>query len=150
VSGPRRRRARRWAHRIYGLALTPVIAMMLFAPMLMPAAQAGTGLAYQSDAGGSSSVDILSFLSQYGPLGVITALLIWFSRGAHQRERDRADRLEEENKRLNGIILERVIPAVIAATHVAEESAELLREFQWRRERTAMIDDERPPKGGRP
>lgn len=99
----------------------------------------------------------LGLLAQYGPLGIIAALLIWFARGAHQRERDRADllgeenkrlitiiadreatqrerdhaeRLEEDNKRLNAIIADRVIPAVLEAARAAEESARLLANIQ--------------------
>jgi hypothetical protein len=113
----------------------------------------------------ASSTDLLSFFAQYGPLGVITALLIWFARGAHQRERDRADRLEEENKvlianqrereradrmeednkRLNAIVLDRVIPTLTEATRAAEQSAEVLRDFY--RDRPG---EQRPPKGRTP
>ncbi len=38
------------------------------------------------------TVDITVF-AQYGLLAIIAAMLIWFARSAHQRERDRADRL---------------------------------------------------------
>lgn len=89
-------------------------------------------------AGTSSGVD-LNVFAQYGVLGVIAAGLIWFARGAHQRERDRVDALEAENKRLNGIIQDRVIPALTSATRAAEESAELLHAMQREREQTRII-----------
>lgn len=76
----------------------------------------------------------LSVFAQYGILGVLTGLLIWFARGAHQRERDRADRLEADNKRLHDMIIERVIPAMTAASHAAEESNSLMRSMQRERE----------------
>lgn len=79
------------------------------------------------------TIDITVF-AQYGILGVIAAMLIWFARGAHQRERDRADRLEEENRRLNNLLLDRVIPALTSATRAAEESAELMSAIQRERE----------------
>lgn len=80
------------------------------------------------------SLDVTIF-AQYGVLGVVAVLLIWFAKGAHQRERDRADRMEEENKRLNAILLDRVIPALLAATRAAEESAELLNVLQRERQK---------------
>lgn len=84
-------------------------------------------------ADGSTGVD-LSVFAQYGVLGVLTVLLIWFAKGAHQRERDRADRLEAENQRLNQVILDRVIPALTSASRAAEDSSELMRDMQRERE----------------
>lgn len=89
----------------------------------------------------------LGVLAQYGVLGVFATMLVWFARGAHQRERDRADRLEEENKRLNGIIQDRVIPVLSAATRAAEESGELLNAMQREREAHRMLDRERRHRG---
>jgi hypothetical protein len=80
-------------------------------------------------------------------LGVIAAMLIWFAKGAHQRERDRADRMEAENKRLNELILDRVIPALTSATRAAEESAELLNSVQRERE-YVQREQRRGAKGG--
>jgi hypothetical protein len=95
-----------------------------------------------------------SVWAQYGVLGAIAAILIWFAKGAHQRERDRADRAEEDNRRLRDLIrdrdradraeeesrrlydlmIERIIPAMMSATRAAEESAELLNVLQRERE----------------
>lgn len=84
--------------------------------------------------GDTGSID-LSVFAQYGVLGVIAVLLIWFAKGAHQRERDRADRLEAENRRLYQLFLDQVVPAMTSATRAAKESAELLRAVQRERER---------------
>jgi hypothetical protein len=100
-----------------------------------------------ADAGGTS-LDLTVF-AQYGVLGIIAAILIWFARGAHQRERDRADRLEEENRRLNALILDRVIPALTSATNAVEESAELLNAIQREREYNVLADQRRPPQAKR-
>lgn len=75
-----------------------------------------------------------SIWAQYGALGAITAGLVWFARGAHQRERERADRLEAETRRLNEVIAERAIPALMAATKVAEQATALLASMQRERE----------------
>ncbi len=91
-----------------------------------------------------SGVDLTVF-AQYGVLGIVAAMLIWFARGAHQRERDRADRMEAENKRLHELILDRVIPALTSATQAAEESTELLRAMQRERELAVLVQQLPPP-----
>lgn len=96
-----------------------------------------------AEAGG---IDVGVF-AQYGVLGVIAVLLIWFAKGAHQREQARADRLEEENKRLNDLILERVIPAMTAATSAAQESATLLAAMQRERELERIAAEHHRRKG---
>lgn len=87
----------------------------------------------------------LNAFAQYGVLGIIAALLIWFAKGAHQRERDRADRMEAENRRLYQLFLDQVVPALTSATRTAEETTELLRAIQREREqarqRKAKGDD---------
>lgn len=85
----------------------------------------------------------LNVFAQYGLLGAIAAGLIWFAKGAHQRERDRVDALEAENKRLNGIIQDRVIPALTSATRAAEESADLLNAMQREREQHRLLEQRR-------
>lgn len=108
--------------------------MLLTPAALNLAAEAGT-------------VDLALF-AQYGVLGIITALLIYFAKGAHQREKDRADRLEAEVGRLHTLMLDRVIPALTSATRAAEESAELLNAMQRARERDHLTPPWRPTKGG--
>jgi hypothetical protein len=80
----------------------------------------------------TGSLDLTVF-AQYGVLGIVAAMLVWFAKGAHQRERDRADRMEEKNERLQSLILERVIPALSSATHAIEECTTLLREIEHNR-----------------
>ncbi len=109
----------------------------------------------------SDSAADLAVFAQFGAVGIIAAMGIWFAKGAHQRERDhtdrahqrerdRADRLEAENRRLNDLILERVIPGMAAATSAAEESAQLLAAIQREREleRLAMDHERRSQRGG--
>lgn len=80
----------------------------------------------------------LSVFAQYGILGILALILIFFARGAHQREQARADRMEAENQRLHELIIDRVIPALGSATRAAEESAELLAAMQRERELAAF------------
>ncbi len=112
------------------------------APTLM--AQAGAFDHVLAEAG---SVDV-SVFAQYGVLGIFAFMLVIFAKGAHQRERDRADRMEAENKRLNELILDRVIPALSSATRAAEESAELLNALQRERELIHLTERKTTRGGG--
>lgn len=76
----------------------------------------------------------LSLFAQYGVLGIVAAGLIWFAKGTVARERERADRLEIENRRLNELIAERVMPVLTTATRALEQSANLLTSLQRERE----------------
>lgn len=91
----------------------------------------------------------LSVFAQYGVLGIFAAMLVWFARGAHQRERDRADALYEENKRLNTAIQDRVIPALTSATRAAEESATLLTSMHRERELSRLAEEKIRQREGR-
>lgn len=81
----------------------------------------------------------LSVFAQYGVLGILVLILIYFAKNAHQRERDRGDRLEAEVQRLHELMLDRVIPALTAAAQAAEQSAELLAAMQREREFDSLI-----------
>jgi hypothetical protein len=92
-------------------------------------------------AAGASSID-LSVFAQYGVVGAVALALAWYAKGSIQRERDatqkereRADRLEAENKRLYQSVIDLAIPAMISATRAAEETGELLNAIQRERER---------------
>lgn len=85
----------------------------------------------------------LSIFAQYGALGIIAAILVWYAKGAVQRERDRADRMEAEVARLNSVIAERAIPALTAASRAAEEAATLLQAIQREREARQLMEQQR-------
>lgn len=76
----------------------------------------------------------VGLLAQYGVLGLVCAALFLFAKSAIQRERDRADRLEAQNQKLNESFAERVIPALTSATRAIEESQALLSAMQRERE----------------
>jgi hypothetical protein len=81
----------------------------------------------------------LSLFAQYGVLGVVATMLLWFAKGSIQRERERGDRLETENGRLNELIRDRVIPALTSATRAVEENVSLLQAMQRERERERTL-----------
>lgn len=79
-------------------------------------------------------------LVQYGALGIIASLGLWFMFRAWRRECERSDRLETDNKAQAAAIQDKVIPALLSATRAVEESTELMRDQQrvarWAREDT--------------
>lgn len=95
----------------------------------------------------TGSVDVGLF-AQYGVLGVLCAGLIWFAKGAYQRERDRADRHEEEIKRLHDLMLDKVVPALTAGTNTIEEAVNVLSSIQREREYAQLTESRRGVKGG--
>jgi hypothetical protein len=80
--------------------------------------------------GASTSEPNYAVLGQYGVLGVFAVILIWFAKFMINRETARADRLEAEVLRLNNVIAEKVIPALMSATMAVSESTEMLRDHQ--------------------
>lgn len=73
-------------------------------------------------------------LVQYGAIGIMLLILLGFAKFAIRRETDRADRLEEENRRLNNIIMDRVIPGLTSAQQATEQSVALMTSMQRERE----------------
>lgn len=79
----------------------------------------------------ASAGDPTSVLLQYGALGVLTlcaviAVKVMYSREteAHQRERERADRLEAELRQLNATIRTEYISTIGSATRAIAEANE--------------------------
>lgn len=75
----------------------------------------------------SGGIDVNIF-AQYGVLGVAVFALGWFAKGAYANAVARGDRLEEDNRRLNQAIQDRVIPALTESTLAAQEATRVLRE----------------------
>lgn len=72
-------------------------------------------------------------LLQYGVLGVVAIVLFIFAKTAYKRETDRGDRMEAEVLRLNQLIQERHIPALMKSTEAVEAAMNVLRHMQDRR-----------------
>ena len=81
-----------------------------------------------------AETDPLSSLMQYGVLGIFSVLLIIFGRSLIKREQDRADRLDEEVTRLNNLIQEKTIPALLSATQAIQASQAILQAMQYERD----------------
>ncbi len=66
-------------------------------------------------------------LVQYGVLGIIVAALGPFAYLAYKREAARADRLEARLEELNRINVEKIIPAIVAATDAVRDAQHVAR-----------------------
>lgn len=77
----------------------------------------------------------------FGQLGVVALALIagqWMTlRWVAIPERERSGRLENEVQRLNGVIQERAVPALVEATRAVADATQALRE----RETKARLRD---------
>lgn len=78
----------------------------------------------------------LSPLAQYGAIGVICIALIWFSFRSYRREADRADRLEAEVARLNGVLVEQAKSTTETTASMREVITYLQGHVQTERRRT--------------
>jgi hypothetical protein len=85
-------------------------------------------------AAGVAGPDI-GVLANYGVLGLFAIILLGFGFKTWQRETTRSDRLEEELKQKNILLLEKVIPALTTAALAIKESQELVRDMAEERNR---------------
>ena len=76
----------------------------------------------------SAPTDPLQLLLQYGVLGIFAVLLIIYTKGSIQRERDRADRAEVQVKELNDFIRSELLPKQVEATILHKQVADVLGE----------------------
>jgi len=86
---------------------------------------------------------------QYGAIGAMLIVLGFFARTLIVREQARADRLEEDNKRLNLLVQDKIIPALINATTAIQASQQLLQAIQTQRELDERVREERRRSRGR-
>lgn len=73
-------------------------------------------------------------LMQYGVLGVFAVLLVMFARALLQREQQRGDAAAAEVQRLNNIMQEKTIPALLAATQAIAAAQTILQQIQYQRD----------------
>lgn len=67
---------------------------------------------------------------QLGAIGALALLLLSFARGAYLREAKRADALEEELRRINTELRDRMVPLLTEVTRVITDAHNLLREHR--------------------
>lgn len=77
---------------------------------------------------------IFKILLDYGGLGILLVLLLWFARTLLVREQNRADAAVNEVSRLNALMQDKTIPALINATQAISASQSLLQALQLRQQ----------------
>lgn len=94
--------------------------------------------AAEAGGGGGGSLPELPAGAQYGILGVLVAMLasgyLLVPRYVLDRERERADRMEQENVRLNTLIQEKAIPAIVDASNAVKDSTLLVHDMKHEQE----------------
>lgn len=83
-------------------------------------------------------------LMQYGALGAIAIVLIIFARTLLRREQDRGDASAAEVIRLNTIMQEKTIPALLQATQAIAAAQTILQQIQYQRDVEAAATKGRP------
>lgn len=73
---------------------------------------------------------VIKALFDYGGIGLLLIILLWFARTLLIREQNRADAAANEVSRLNTMIQEKFLPALVAATQAISASQEILQEMQ--------------------
>jgi hypothetical protein len=85
-------------------------------------------------AAGVTGPDV-SNLANYGALGTVTALLLFFGFRAYMLEVKRNGQLQDDLRDKNQAIQDKVIPALTMSGVAVKEAADLMRELMEERER---------------
>lgn len=83
---------------------------------------------YELAVAASTPSDPLTLLLQYGVLGIFAVLLIMYTRGSINREREKGDRAEATVKELNDFIRNELLPKQVETTILHKQVAEVLEE----------------------
>lgn len=78
--------------------------------------------------GDGAGIDTVSPFLQLGAIGALALLLLAFARGAYLREAKRSDALEEELRRINTELRDRMVPLLTEVARVLGDAHTLLRE----------------------
>ena len=78
--------------------------------------------------------NVVDVFLQYGAIGAILVATLIFAKQSIKREQDRADRQEAEVKRLNDLLVDKTIPALVAATQAIQASQAIVQRLQYMRD----------------
>ncbi len=76
----------------------------------------------------------LGQLLNYGVLGIFAVLLVLFARTLLKREQDRGDTAQAEVTRLNNLIQDKIIPALIGATGAVTSAQTILQTLKYKQD----------------
>jgi hypothetical protein len=87
---------------------------------------------------------------QYGLIGAVALALGLFSRGAIAETKQRAQRLEDDNRRLYQIMTDQMIPALTKATDAVSDCTAVMSEVRRREEINAAVEAARKQREAQP
>lgn len=88
----------------------------------------------------SPAVSIEGIFLQYGLVGAVALVLGFYARNAIKNTELRAQRLEEDNRRLYQIMADQMIPALTKATGAVNEATVIMAEIKRREEINAAVE----------
>ncbi len=77
---------------------------------------------------------------QYGLIGAVALALGIYARSAIKSTEDRAQRLEDDNRRLYGIMAEQMVPALTKATEAVADASTIMSEIRKQAEINAAVE----------
>src|SRR4051812_14433736 len=93
--------------------------------------------------GGGTPLTIEGILLNLGLPGVVILALGVYARGTIKEAQERSRRLEDDNRRIYGIMTEQMIPALTKANDTMVEAISIMTEIKAREEKQSAIDEAR-------
>jgi hypothetical protein len=91
-------------------------------------------------AAGDSTSTIEGVFLSYGLIGVVALVLGYFAVSTIRDLRERAQRLEADNRRLYGIMADQFVPALTKATEAVVKASTIMEEIRKRDEVHAAVE----------
>jgi hypothetical protein len=88
--------------------------------------------------GDASSIE--GIFLQYGVIGAVALALGLYARGTIRSTEQRAQRLEEDNRRLYQLMAEQFVPALTKAAQAVADATEIMAEIRKRDEIHAVLE----------
>ncbi len=86
--------------------------------------------------------DFVNIFANYGAVGIIAGLGVWFANTAYRREIKRGDAYEEQLRVLNAAVRDKLVPTMESATSAVRASQELLVTMRTQQEVAAKVVEE--------
>ena len=98
-------------------------------------------------AAGAATPSIEGIFLQYGLIGAVALGLGLYARNSIKQTEDRARRLEEDNRRLDGIMADQMVPALTKAASAVADATAIMAAIQKRDEIRAAVEAARKLRG---
>lgn len=88
----------------------------------------------------ASNLSVEGIFLQYGLIGAVALVLGFYAQRAIKATEERAKRLEDDNRRLYGIMSDQMIPALTKATGAVSDATAVMTEIRKREEINAAVE----------